>query len=119
MRLSFFFIFCSLSFGLLAGESTHPLAIDPLTELNDLIQSTERLLSKQKTLHQELETYLNLRAEAVNDLDNKELVIKTAKSAKNALDIIKEEHLSHLFTGPFLSEMSLFAKLAGRPRIPQ
>jgi hypothetical protein len=116
-------IFC-LFFGLclakgIYGEPTHPLAEDPLTELEDLIQSTEKLLAKQKTLYQELASYLTLRAEAVNDLDNKELVLKTAKAAKNALDIIKEEHLSHLFTNPFLSEMTLFAKLAGRPRIPQ
>lgn len=113
----FFFLLCSLPL-LLCSEVPHPLAEDPLTELNDLIQATERLLAKQKTLYQELETYLILRADAVHDLDNKELVLKTAKAAKSSLDIIKEEHLSHLFTSSFLSEMTLFAKLAGRPRIP-
>lgn len=116
--MRFFFLLCLLPL-LLCGEITHPLAEEPLTELGDLIQATEKLVAKQKTLYQELETYLALKTEAVKDLDNKELILKTAKAAKNALDIIKEEHLSHLFTSAFLSEMTLFAKLAGRPRIPQ
>jgi hypothetical protein len=118
MRL-FFLLLCSVSMNLLySGEVTHPLAEDPLTELDDLILATEKLLANQKALHQELEAYLKLRADAVNDLDNKELILKTAKAAKSSLDIIKEEHLSHLFSNSFLSEMTLFAKLAGRPRIP-
>lgn len=96
-----------------------PLKDNPLTELEDLIQSTEKLVAKQKTLLQELQTYLDLHDQAVIHLDNKELILKTAKAAQNALEIIKEEHLSHLFPAPFLSEMTLFAKLSGRPRIPQ
>lgn len=113
MRL---FTLCLLSINLLFGGEPNPLLEDPLTELNDLIESTEKLVARQKTLYRELEAYLDLRAQAVHDLDNKELVLKTAKAAKSALDIIKEEHLSHLFTNTFLSEMTLFAKLAGRPR---
>lgn len=118
MRFFLFFL-CLLPCSFLFSEVRHPLEENSLTELDDLIQSTENLLAKQKTLYQELKSYLVLRAEAVNDLDNKELVLKTAKAAKGALDIVREEQLSHLFTGPFLSEMTLFAKLAGRPRIPQ
>jgi hypothetical protein len=90
-----------------------------LDELQVLINSTEALVQKQKALLQLLQEYLNLHDAYLKDTENRELLLKTAKIASQALETIKKERLSYLFEPSFLSEMTLFAKLAGRPSIPK
>lgn len=112
-------IFCLLAaIGPSVGDSI-PLKESPLRDLDALIESTERVCSKQKSLKEQLEAYLLLHDAYVKDIDNRELLIRTAVSAKKALEIIKEERLSTLFEASFLSEMTLFAKLAAKPSIPK
>lgn len=102
-----------------ALEASPPtLKETPFEELEVLISSTEKLVEKQKSLLKQLQEYLTLHDAYLQDTENRELLLRTAKKAQQALDQIKAERLSYLFSTNFISEMTLFAKLAGRPSIP-
>lgn len=89
-----------------------------LKDLDNLIDSTEALVEKQKNLRAKVEEYLSLHDEYLLDMENKELLIQTANSAKKILEMIKKEKMASLFDPSFISEMTLFAKLSKRPSIP-
>lgn len=90
----------------------------PFADLDSLIHSTEELVGKQKALRAKLDEYQKLHDAYLLDRDNKELLIKTANSAKKILNIIKIEKMAPLFDTSFISEMTLFAKVAKNPQIP-
>lgn len=92
---------------------------DPLAELSLLISSTEELVVKQKTLKTKLKEYILLHDAYLLDLDNRELLLKTARVAKIVLTTIKNEKMTPLFDSSFLSELTLFAKMATNPSIPK
>lgn len=99
------------------GFESVPYKEQPLTQLNDLISSTEKLVQHQKELRDQLTQYIVLHDAYLKDIDNRAQLLKTAKVAQQALDTIKSERMTHLFDPSFLSEMTLFAKLAKRPTI--
>lgn len=92
---------------------------DPLSELSLLISSTEDLVTKQKALRTHLSEYILLHDAYLLDMDNKELLLKTARVAKKVLTLIKNEKMTPLFDSSFLSELTLFAKMATNPSIPK
>lgn len=92
---------------------------DPLAELDLLIVSTEDLSLKQKTVRSALTEYIYLRDIYLKDMENREILLKTAIFARSALKTIKEEKLTPLFEPDFISEMTLFAKLAANPTLPK
>lgn len=96
-----------------------PLNDGPAAQLDPLIQSTTRLLEKQKQLKTLLENYQSLHDRYLNNMEDRTLAMQTGKAAQESLDIIKEEKMTHLFDPAYLSEMALFAKLATRPSIPK
>ncbi len=87
--------------------------------LTPLIQSTERLLQRQKDLKLLLEKYDKLHQNYMKDIDNRALALETGQVAQEALDKIKEDKLNYLFDPAYISEMTLFAKLASKPSIPK
>lgn len=101
-----------------SGEAI-PIKKAPFAELDQLIQSTEHLVEKQKALKNLLENYLALHNACLKEMENKQLLVRCAKVASDALETIKAERLSPLFEPTFLSEMALFAKLASKPSIPK
>lgn len=92
---------------------------DPLAELSLLISSTEELVAKQKTLRTKLNEYILLHDAYLLDMDNRELLLKTARVAKTVLNSIKNEKMTPLFDSSFISELTLFAKMATNPSIPK
>lgn len=92
---------------------------DPIVELSLLISSTEDLVAKQKTLRTLLSEYTLLHDAYLLDMDNKALLLKTARVAKKVQTIIKDEKMTPLFESSFLSELTLFAKMAANPTIPK
>jgi hypothetical protein len=111
--------FCLLAAMGPAVGDTVPLKDAPLAQLEALIESTEGVVDKQKSLKHQLEAYLLLHDAYLKDIDNRQLLVRAAAAAKKSLDIIKEEKLTSLFDSSFLSEMTLFAKLASKPSIPK
>lgn len=115
------FLTCSLA---LFGEGVKPVAnqsipyeASPYGELDLLIASTKKLVEKQEALKATLVEYMSLQGEALKDPNNRPLIQKAAKVAEKALETIKEERLTYLFEPAFISELTLFAKLAKRPTI--
>lgn len=105
---------------LLSVAEAHALYKEmPSDALTPLISSTERLLQRQKDLKTLLEKYQSLHARYMNDMEDRALALETGKSAQEALERIKEDKLTYLFDPSFLSEMTLFAKLAAKPSIPK
>ena len=111
--------FIFLLFAAFISLDAAPLKEGSLSELNALIQSTEELVAKQKALKAILTDYLVVHDSYLLDMENRELLVKTAKLAKRALDLIKQERLTPLFNPDFLSEMTLFAKVVAKPTLPQ
>lgn len=114
--MKFYLIFLILPVALLAQGAP---ATPAWHELDALIASTEGLVAKQKSLKETLEKYQSLHDEYIEDMDNKALLLKCAKQAHIALELIKNERLSMLFDSSFISEMTLFAKLAAKPALPK
>ena len=104
---------------LLAAFPGFCMGQDPLSELSLLIASTEDLLEQQKNLKTKLKEYILLHDTYLLDMDNRELLLKTARAAKTVLTIIKDEKLTPIFDSSFLSELTLFAKMAKNPSIPK
>lgn len=106
----------------LHAEAQHdpmPKGDVPYAELDALIASTERIVASQKSLRDDLKKYAELHAQYLKDMDNRELLLKTAKVAQSALERIKQDRLGSLFDPNYLSEMTLFAKIAARPTLPK
>lgn len=105
---------------LLSFSEAHALYKEmPSDALSPLIASTERLLQRQKELKILLEKYQGLHARYLNDMEDRALALETGKTAQETLERIKEDKLTYLFDPSFLSEMTLFAKLAAKPSIPK
>lgn len=108
----------TLTLFLLLSLPLMALPQDSLSDLDLLIESTKELLQNQEELRLKLNTYIELKSAYLKDMENRELLKKTARLAKSSLDIIKENKLTPLFEPDFISEMTLFAKLATTPSIP-
>lgn len=99
----------------------HPTAgalPNELKMLQDLIDATTHNLQQQQLLKQQVEEYLSLLNQYMNDIDNKQLLIKLVKSAHQAFETIKALHLTQSFNPDFISELSLFSQVAVKRGIP-
>jgi len=90
-----------------------------LASLEALIQVTEHNIELQKTLRTQLAEFIKLKEIFIKTPDDKELLFRVAKLAKQAVDLIKEDHLTSTFEPQFLSELNLFANLASKRGIPR
>lgn len=89
-----------------------------LLMLDRLIEATQQSLDSQKSLRLLIKQYQELQTLYLQDTDNNELLLKVAKIAYNISESIKINHLDHSFDPEFLSELSLFAKVASKRGIP-
>lgn len=87
--------------------------------LEYLIEVTKENLKGQMALKDLIANYQKEEAIFLENPKNQEQLFKTAKSAKLALDAIKEQHLTQVFDAKFLGGLNLFAKFAGRPSVPK
>lgn len=86
--------------------------------LDRLIESTQTTLENQLALRDMIKQYQELREIYIQDTENTELLLRVAKLSYLVSESIKENHLDHAFDPEFLSELSLFAKLASKRGIP-
>jgi hypothetical protein len=89
-----------------------------LVTMDKLIGSTQKLLENQQALRSSIKQFQELQTVYLTDTENKELLLKVAKIALRVSDEIKEIHLEYAFSQEFLSEVSLFAKLAAKRSVP-
>lgn len=94
-------------------------AADELNQLDALIQVTQQNVKTQMALKEDIKTYLDLQSQYLKDPNNKELLLKTARSATIALDHIKAANLTHTFSKDFMAELTLFAQIGQKKGIPK
>lgn len=120
-RVLFFF-----SLPLVLSLHAAPLQEDPLLlprenemgALEHLIQSTERKLETQKQLKALMQTLRAQEDRFFQGDQSKQHAGKLVHSARQVLEIIKENHLEHLFTSAYLQELALFSSIAGKSVTP-
>lgn len=84
-----------------------------------LIKLSERNVETQKTLRTLIIDYQVANINYIQNPDDKDVLLKTAKLALRTSQIIQENHLEHLFTQEFMSELNLFAQIAKKMGIPR
>ena len=88
--------------------------------IDQLILVTQKNLERQKQLRSEIAEYLDLQARYSENTEDKELSVKLVRKAKQVLEGIQNQHLTHAFDQEFISELSFFAGIAQKwdsPRI--
>lgn len=86
---------------------------NPAKTLDDLIDSTQKILDNQKKIREQILTFQKLQDTYQNNQD-KELLVLMVKTAYKLLDNIKENHLTQAFDPDFLSELTVFAQVAAK-----
>lgn len=96
-----------------------PVENEEISQLDHLIEITKTNLTSQIALKDLIEAYQKEEAAFLENPKNKEQLFKTAKTAKRALEAIKDQHLTQVFDSKFLNGLTLFAKFANNPTIPK
>jgi len=124
------FLLMTTSYGVGLEEPLNPVskelpkAFQPaepgeLAGLENLIAATQNSLNEQLALHELIQNYLREQARFLETPNNKDQLLKTARLARRTLETIKEQHLMQVFDAKFISELTLFAKIAKKPSIPK
>lgn len=111
----YFFALATLSLSALSGEP----ATKEVEIVEGLIKLSERTVETQKNLRTLLIDYQKENKNYVEHPDDKEALFKTAKLALRVSQVIQENHLEHLFTQEFMSELNLFAQIGKKMGIPR
>ncbi|NGX61899.1 MAG: hypothetical protein K940chlam9_01390 [Chlamydiae bacterium] len=110
--LSIFFSFLLLSPSLFAEFKTE---IDVIEEL---VTATEKNLLFQKELLQSMQTFQRAREAFTKDPTSARLATILVKSATRLTRKIEEEHVAHLLSPEFLTEIQFFT-LVGKEQLPR
>lgn len=115
----FFVCFASLNAAEMpVSKDPQKVVIQELEHLTILIELTERNLQIQKSLKDKITGYQAIQSSYLTT-KNKELRYDLVKAADEILGMIKEAHLTHLFSPDFLGELTLLANFANKGGIPQ
>lgn len=89
-----------------------------LKTVEDVIVVTEQNLDHVRALHEMIIRYGKEQESYLKDTTDKDKAFHMVRFAKRIQDYAEENHLTHLFTPEFKSELSLFSKIAKKPSIP-
>lgn len=101
-----------------AIEHSDPIA-NELQTLDRLINATQTSLEKQRELKSAIADYQKLQELYLKNDQDRELLFRMVKSAHKILNEIKENHLLHVFSPDFISELTLFSQVASKKGIPK
>jgi hypothetical protein len=90
-----------------------------LRSLDDLITITEQGLTAQRQLREMVASYSASREIVQRNPNDNEALYRQSVMAKRLLDQIENNHLEHVFSREFLSELHLFAKVANKHILPR
>ena len=97
------------------------LAVTPVTSPKDEVSAVEELISVTKDKLAEEEKLKKLlldfrlcRAQFSHNSESKELAFKLVSTARKILEIVKNEHLEHLFPSDYLEEITFFSSIAAK-----
>lgn len=87
--------------------------------LDHLIEMTERSLEATKEIRELVFNYEQVQAVFLKNQENKEVTVKMIRMAHQLLTKIQQHHLTQQFDADFISELSLFSKIATKKGIPK
>lgn len=104
-----------------AAPAQDPAALFPseLATLDQLIAVTQRNVEAQRLLRCQLIDYQQLQTRYLRNPDDKDVLFRLIKTAQKAMNTIKNEELTHLFSSEFLSELNLFAQIGSKRGVPK
>lgn len=95
------------------------LVQEELEGLDHLILATKHTLQEQIHIKEMILDYLKEQSLYLEHPESKEQLIKTSRSARKALEAIREKNMAQAFEAKFIAELTLFAKIAKKPAIPK
>lgn len=87
--------------------------------VDDLIAMTQKTLSGEQEIKKLIVDYQQVQEAYLKNQDDKELVVKMVRKAHLILTKIQETHLTAQFDPDFISELTLFSKIATKKGIPK
>lgn len=87
--------------------------------MDDLIAMTKQTLNGEYEIKTLIQDYQHIQDAYLKNMDDKELVIKMVRTAHQVLTKIQENHLLQQFDPDFISELTLFSKIATKKGIPK
>lgn len=90
--------------------------ISELSKLDHLIEITTKNLETQKRLRDYLMDYKQLEKNYLKNPQDKTLLFRFVKTARQLLNTIKENHLEHIFSSEFMNELNLLSQITNKKR---
>lgn len=119
----FFLTAATLSYSALAADvikkDPKELLCSQISMLDDLITMTERSLNGEKQIKTLIIDYQKIQEQYLKNQNDKDLVVKMVRMAHRILIAIQENHLTQQFDPDFISELTLFSKIAAKKGIPK
>lgn len=119
--LNFLIAVCLLSANLFSAIKKDPkeLLDSQLLMLDDLIAMTQKSLAAEMEIKELIVEYQRIQESYLKNQDDKELVIKMVRMAHRILIKTQENYLTQQFDPDFISELTLFSKIASKKGIPK
>ncbi len=90
---------------------------DDVRQLDDLISLTEKSLSEQKELRNQLVMYHRVKEQYLEDKSNRQQIVRMVKAAHQLLQHIESQHLTHVLEAETLDELHFFSQIASKKGI--
>lgn len=90
-----------------------------LALIDNLIEVTEKNLTRQRKLKREINEYIALQERYMKNTNDKDLGYQLVKAAKDVLEGIKDQNLTQVFDAQFMSELSFFSNIAEKWNSPR
>lgn len=112
---------CLACFGLAADIKKDPKELlgSQIAMLDDLIAMTKQTLQAETDIKALILEYQKIQEEYLRNPENKEQVIKMVRMAHRVLTKIQDHYLVQQFDPDFISELTLFSKIATKKGVPK
>lgn len=87
--------------------------------VDDLISMTQQTLKAEQEIRTLIAEYQQIQEVYLKNTDDKEQSARMVRMAHRVLTKIQENHLTAQFDPDFISELSLFSKIAAKKGIPK
>ena len=87
--------------------------------VDDLIAMTQQTLKGEQEIKKLIAEYQQIQEVYLKNQDDKEQVVKMVRMAHRVLTKIQDNHLTQQFDPDFISELTLFSKIAAKKGIPK
>lgn len=107
-----------MCFNLLAFEAVEekkiPFFEDEVSSITQFIEVHEKRLMVQKKLRDQMVLFQKQKTEFLLGNQTKSHAFSMVSNAREILTLVKEEHLSYLFSSEYLEELLFFSSIAGK-----